>query len=62
MMLHKISTSPFVDQSLLQCLKQKQPTDKLLLIQTNVIVLSILHGSILVNVLDLHDLFRDSDF
>jgi tRNA 2-thiouridine synthesizing protein B len=32
-MLHKVSTSPFADQSLLQCLKQKQPTDKLLLMQ-----------------------------
>jgi tRNA 2-thiouridine synthesizing protein B len=33
MILHKVSTSPFADQSLLQCLKRKQPTDKLLLIQ-----------------------------
>ena len=33
MILHKISTSPFSDQNLLQCLKRKQPTDKLLLIQ-----------------------------
>jgi tRNA 2-thiouridine synthesizing protein B len=33
MILHKVSTSPFADQSLLQSLKRKQPTDKLLLIQ-----------------------------
>jgi tRNA 2-thiouridine synthesizing protein B len=33
MILHKVCTSPFADQSLLQCLKLKQPTDKLLLIQ-----------------------------
>ncbi|MFT6920822.1 MAG: tRNA 2-thiouridine synthesizing protein B [Cognaticolwellia sp.] len=33
MMLHKVSTSPFSDQSLLQCLTRIQPTDKLLLIQ-----------------------------
>ena len=33
MILHKVSTSPFTDQNLLQCLKRKQPTDKLLLIQ-----------------------------
>ncbi len=33
MILHKVSTSPFADQTLLQCLKRKQPTDKLLLIQ-----------------------------
>jgi tRNA 2-thiouridine synthesizing protein B len=33
MILHKISTSPFADQTLLQCLKRIQPTDKLLLIQ-----------------------------
>ena len=33
MILHKVSTSPFADQSLLQCLKRKKPTDKLLLIQ-----------------------------
>ena len=33
MILHKVSTSPFTDQNLLQCLKRIQPTDKLLLIQ-----------------------------
>ncbi|MFT4810903.1 MAG: tRNA 2-thiouridine synthesizing protein B [Paraglaciecola sp.] len=33
MILHKVSTSPFADQTLLQCLKRIQPTDKLLLIQ-----------------------------
>ena len=33
MILHKVCTSPFTDQSLSQCLKRKQPTDKLLLIQ-----------------------------
>jgi tRNA 2-thiouridine synthesizing protein B len=33
MILHKVSTSPFTDHSLSQCLKRKQPTDKLLLIQ-----------------------------
>jgi tRNA 2-thiouridine synthesizing protein B len=33
MILHTVSTSPFTDQNLLQCLKRKQPTDKLLLIQ-----------------------------
>ena len=33
MILHKISTSPFADQTLLQCLNRIQPTDKLLLIQ-----------------------------
>jgi len=36
MILHTVSTSPFADQSLLQCLKRKQPTDKLLLIQNAV--------------------------
>lgn len=33
MILHKVSTSPFADHSLQQCLKRKQPIDKLLLIQ-----------------------------
>ena len=33
MILHKVSTSPFADQALLQCLKRIQPADKLLLIQ-----------------------------
>ncbi len=33
MILHKVSTSPFADQTLMQCLKRIQPTDKLLLIQ-----------------------------
>jgi len=33
MILHTVSTSPFTDQNLLQCLKRKQPTDKLMLIQ-----------------------------
>jgi len=33
MILHKVSTSPFADQTLLQCLKRIQPTDTLLLIQ-----------------------------
>ena len=33
MILHKISTSPFTEQSLQQCLKRIQPADKLLLIQ-----------------------------
>jgi tRNA 2-thiouridine synthesizing protein B len=33
MILHKVSTSPFTDLSLFQCLKRKQATDKLLLIQ-----------------------------
>ncbi|MFT5840465.1 MAG: tRNA 2-thiouridine synthesizing protein B [Flavobacteriales bacterium] len=33
MILHTVSTSPFTDQNLLRCLKRKQPTDKLLLIQ-----------------------------
>ncbi|MFT6778856.1 MAG: tRNA 2-thiouridine synthesizing protein B [Paraglaciecola sp.] len=33
MILHKVSSSPFSDQSLQQCLKRIQPADKLLLIQ-----------------------------
>ena len=33
MILHTVSTSPFSAQNLLQCLKHKQPTDNLLLIQ-----------------------------
>ena len=33
MILHKVSTSPFTEQSLQQCLKRIQRADKLLLIQ-----------------------------
>ena len=36
MILHKVSTSPYADQNLLQCLKRIQPTNKLLLIQDGV--------------------------
>jgi len=56
MVLHKVSTSPFSDQSLLQCLKRKQLTDKLLLIQDAVYAMLktdmtdtlLTHGSIYV--------------
>jgi tRNA 2-thiouridine synthesizing protein B len=62
MILHKVSCSPFADHSLSQCLKRKQPTDKLLLIQDAVYTMLkvdvtktlLTHGPIYVLSEDMH--------